>query len=403
MESPSDHAKPPSKKEILTCLLLCKRERTALKKFYTKYNSKHKATSQPSTTLTTIPTHTFPPLPRPLALPQISPWPTSSILRAYAPSLTTHGISSDLFLCILDAYNLAITPSPSMQALDAAGGILGLVPEPHVQIASQAIAGAAVVGEMELSRARGEAVVGRVNSEVLEGRGLRMDIVKGSKLGGILGLSDGEVLPVLLPGDEDEDDVADDVDEGGAVAGAAQTTSAERRVRALGGLVADVTFDVPAPKEQAKKLHRYLAKEQKRQLEKYRKEQKEKREQRVEEKKAREVEMGEKKSKVEEKVREGEVERTRLESERDEGIARATAKAEEKITKRPTEEKRIRKDLQREVAEIEDCEGRVARVLREANEAHEAFEQEAKRRSEEEIDREREKMEKLQWTVIRSL
>lgn len=136
-----------------------------------------------------------------------------------------------LFMRIIDAYNLATAADPGMQVLDAAGAILGLVPEPHVQIASHAIAVAVAVGEEELSRARGEILIRKINREVLEPRRLRMEVVKGKDLPSRLRFQEGEKLPVMPPLSQVEAEAEGSRDDEPT---AAASTNAERRILALG-------------------------------------------------------------------------------------------------------------------------------------------------------------------------
>ena len=152
----------------------------------------------------------------------------------------------------------------------------------------------AAVGQEEVSKTRENVLLERVNADILASTGWRVEVVKGKALAGVLGV---ERLPVMVPAATGGDEAADAngcdrsggalLDEGAD----GTTTSAERRVQALAsaGLIAPVTFSVPAPPEQTKKVQRFLAKEQGKEFEKYRKEQQKKREKQMKRRKQREA------------------------------------------------------------------------------------------------------------------
>ncbi|CAK7210775.1 hypothetical protein SBRCBS47491_000893 [Sporothrix bragantina] len=123
-------------------------------------------------------------LSRPILLPQAFTAsfnkPPPPFVRAYPPSLGARdiGISSDLFVAIIDALNLCLVPPAPLQAVSVISQGIGFVPSHIAQGVSAGLGLAVGVGVAAVRIARKKKFLARVNQDVFAPRGLVMEVVK---------------------------------------------------------------------------------------------------------------------------------------------------------------------------------------------------------------------------------
>lgn len=114
-----------------------------------------------------------------IAIPAIACVNESPFLRAYAPVLHNHKLPKDSFLAFLDQLNYAMTTSPPMQVLDAAGGILKSIPILFpIHWVGSAVSGLANLGGHGISKSRSDSAIRQANKDIFGPRGLKVEIAK---------------------------------------------------------------------------------------------------------------------------------------------------------------------------------------------------------------------------------
>ncbi|KAL2211261.1 hypothetical protein CC79DRAFT_1328674 [Sarocladium strictum] len=84
---------------------------------------------------------------RPIAIPQISPSPTSRFLSAYSPLLLSYGITSPTFTSFLDTISAFLTAKVSDRAISHAGDMAKTIGEQHKNSFKNVVSHAKAVGK----------------------------------------------------------------------------------------------------------------------------------------------------------------------------------------------------------------------------------------------------------------
>ncbi|THZ90206.1 hypothetical protein D6C82_10518 [Aureobasidium pullulans] len=113
---------------------------------------------------------------RSIVIPQIAPG-TAPFIRAYSSSLASLGIDISTFLLFLDTLNVALSPTPPLQVLDLAGGIVGMVPHHIPALIGGGLQASAKIAGVVTSKARTKAVLERANKEIFGVQGLKVEII----------------------------------------------------------------------------------------------------------------------------------------------------------------------------------------------------------------------------------
>ncbi|KAK5199384.1 hypothetical protein LTR72_001164 [Exophiala xenobiotica] len=185
----------------------------------------------------------YPPLPVPVAIPQIQPATIMSgpmpFYRAYSNLLLQHSVSIEDFVHFIDSIDIALAPAPPFQVAQLASTGLGFVPHHWAQVASGAVGMAAGAGNAAFTAGRSRMFMNKVNQEFFAPRGLKASIKKDKDLNIMLGENPDQYHPprIAPPGHSP-----------------AAVTVAERRLFALQGLVAPLTFEVPPPDAQRRNM-----------------------------------------------------------------------------------------------------------------------------------------------------
>lgn len=117
-------------------------------------------------------------LQKPIAIPATLPKLGSPFLRAYPPSLEAFGLPKEVFMPLIDDLNRVAVKNPPLQVLGLVNMFVGFVPIQGVQIASATIGAATAVGTYAISKGRTELFLRRVNKEIFQPRGLKVEIGK---------------------------------------------------------------------------------------------------------------------------------------------------------------------------------------------------------------------------------
>lgn len=164
------------------------------------------------------PTATHHRLPNPVAIPQVASGLGLPFARAYSPALNDRGVPMAAFLDFIDNLNVVCAASPPTQVLDSVGGG-GVSFVPH-HVSSHACGGAF------LSDSRSAVFLERAFGDFFAPRGLRVELATSDALKVRAGLAPD--APLVHPLERSEG-----------------LGMHERRMRALDGFVAPLTFDVP--------------------------------------------------------------------------------------------------------------------------------------------------------------
>jgi hypothetical protein len=179
-----------------------------------------------------------PHLMRPVAIPQVSPKMNSPFARAYSEVLFAYNIRIEEFVEFVDNFNILMTGSPPLAALNTVGQLLGFVPNHWAQLAgglTQVTAGVATYAVIKTRCAR---FVKLANAEYFEPRGLKVQVKSTEEMAKICGVALQDVMVQPMKPDEDMTGVS----------------PLSRRLRAVEGYVAPLLFDVPPPVEQTNVL-----------------------------------------------------------------------------------------------------------------------------------------------------
>ncbi|KAL8277543.1 hypothetical protein RQP46_010098 [Phenoliferia psychrophenolica] len=135
------------------------------------------------------------PLPRPVAIPQISPLFDSPFVRAY-PQIAPSGIDADEWCRFLDGLSLAMIGSPPLQVVALVGKVCGFVPSIAATVAAVVLQVGAGFGSLILSKSLTEKYLTYTNETFFAPRGLRVRICNTAAMRQLVGLDDGEPVPI---------------------------------------------------------------------------------------------------------------------------------------------------------------------------------------------------------------
>ena len=193
------------------------------------------------------PLSSVPPLPRSIAIPQVTKGRGQAFTRAWAPELYYHGISREAFLSFIDCLNVVSTANPPLQVLNLVGLIIGSVPYHWAHIAGFAIQAAAQLGTAAVSKGRTEMFLDKANAEFFAPRKLHVQIASSEAVTHVLHMPPG--TPLVAPLTDETIDMS----------------SQERRIAAIVPYASLLTLDVPPPAEQTTALAKVSAKQIERQ------------------------------------------------------------------------------------------------------------------------------------------
>ncbi|AQZ16932.1 hypothetical protein BZL39_K05300 [Zygosaccharomyces parabailii] len=179
----------------------------------------------------------------PIAIPQTAPGLGKSFTRAWAPILQNHDITMQDFVTFIDNLNVLSAESPPLQALDVAGGVIGMVPHHWPMLAGLAIQSTAKVCNAVVSKGRTELYMREVNGAVFEPRSLKVSIASTSTMRDTLRVPIN--LPILAP----------------LTADTMRLSTVERVLIELEPYNAALDFNVPPPTEQTTVLAKLSAKQ----------------------------------------------------------------------------------------------------------------------------------------------
>ncbi|KAH8113832.1 hypothetical protein DFH11DRAFT_1704716 [Phellopilus nigrolimitatus] len=113
---------------------------------------------------------------------------TATFVRAYSRELHASGVEMDDWLRFIDGLNIAITASPPLRVVNAAGLIIGFVPYHWAVLAGAGMQVGAQVGIKVLSKTLTDRYMRRANVEYFAPRGLRARICKTAAVRQLVGL-----------------------------------------------------------------------------------------------------------------------------------------------------------------------------------------------------------------------
>ncbi|KAJ9647534.1 uncharacterized protein PV06_00246 [Exophiala oligosperma] len=195
----------------------------------------------------------YPRLSLPVCIPQIQPDNLISgpmpFFRAYPPSLRPHSVEVQDFMHFLDSVTIALAPAPPFQAAQLVSNGIGFVPHHWAQATSAAVGLVAGIGSAAVSAGRSAAFMKKVNAAYFEPRGLKASIKKDRDLNVTLG--------------RNPDDATMGTTAGATVVPsmtAEAVTLSERRLLALQGQIAPLSFEVPPRAQQQNVMDKLAAK-----------------------------------------------------------------------------------------------------------------------------------------------
>lgn len=112
-----------------------------------------------------------PRLRKPVAIPQVSPKMNSPFARAYSEVLSAYSIRIEEFVQFIDNFNILMTGSPPLAALNTVGQVLGLVPHHWAHVAGGITTVAAGVATFAVIKTRCAKFVKLSNVEFFEPKG----------------------------------------------------------------------------------------------------------------------------------------------------------------------------------------------------------------------------------------
>ncbi|CAE7185353.1 hypothetical protein PTNB85_07089 [Pyrenophora teres f. teres] len=194
-----------------------------------------------------IPQGMLPVLQRPVVIPRLdanrllrTPLP---FIRAYSPELRSLDIHERDFVAFIDNLTVAQAPPVPLQALDAAGLAVSMVPHHWMAIAGFSMNVVAGVGTAAMTKTRTCQFLEIVNQKYFGPRGLKSAIYEDEQLVKRLRL-DPHMPPLAPPGNN-----------------TMPVTVGYRRIEALKPYTASLTFHVPPPIEQRDALDEMAAKQ----------------------------------------------------------------------------------------------------------------------------------------------
>lgn len=182
---------------------------------------------------------------RPVAIPQVLSGIGQPFARGYSQDLHEPGITMQDFVEFIDNFNVVSAGSPPLQIIDMAGGVVGLIPIHHAQIISGAIQAVGKIGKAAVSKTRGTLFIQKANKDFFNPRGLKVELVTSEALKARSGMDPD--MQLAAPFEHSAD-----------------LSVHQRRMAALDGYTAPVTFDVPPPNEETNVLNKMCAAQQKR-------------------------------------------------------------------------------------------------------------------------------------------
>jgi hypothetical protein len=188
----------------------------------------------------------YPPrLMRPVAIPQVSPKMNSPFSRAYSEVLSAYNIRMEEFVEFVDNFNILMTGSPPLTALNTVGQVLGLVPNHWAQLAGGLTQAAAGVATYAVIKTRCAQFLKLSNAEYVEPRGLKVQVKSTEEMAKICGVALQDVMVQPLKPDEDMTGI----------------DPLGRRLKAVEGYIAPLSLHVPSPAEQTNILARLSQKQ----------------------------------------------------------------------------------------------------------------------------------------------
>jgi hypothetical protein len=115
-------------------------------------------------------------------------------MRAWAPCLSSSNLTVDSLLASIDNLNVISLPSPALQVMNLAGSVLGTVPHHWAQLAGTGSQLGAQIGTKVVSKTRTETFLKEVNVGVFLPRRLRVKMVKGDDVPGLLRMNEGQSI-----------------------------------------------------------------------------------------------------------------------------------------------------------------------------------------------------------------
>ena len=191
-------------------------------------------------------------LPKPVAVPQVSPKMGSPFVGAYTPELANHGIPMQVFVEFLDNFNVILAGSPITQGVGAAGQVLGFVPHHYFMLAGMAVQTAAGLATYAEVKTKCKKFVIAANEEYFAPRGLMVQVKKTEELARVLHVPTEAVMVHTINEGEDLSNV----------------DALGRRLNAIGRYISPLNLNVPPPTEQTKTLAKIQAKASARKAEK---------------------------------------------------------------------------------------------------------------------------------------
>lgn len=183
----------------------------------------------------------------PTVIPQAVPGLGKPFVRAYSAALSSRGISMLAFLQFIDNFNVVSAASPPLQVLGLAGQVLGVVPSAISQIVGGALSLTAQLGTVAVSQGRATLFLNEADETFFQPRGLQAAIATSKALKAKVRIDPNAPLVSAL-------------EEAGGMDVQA------RRMRALEGRIAPLTFDVPPPTQQTNAPERLSARQASSQL-----------------------------------------------------------------------------------------------------------------------------------------
>jgi len=107
---------------------------------------------------------------------------TPPFIRAYPPILGSYEVSSSEFMTIVDALNIAHAEPAPLKAMQLASDGVGFVPDPICQSVSLGLGLAAGTATAASAIIRSKLVLDKANRDVFGPKGLKMEIVKDTKV-----------------------------------------------------------------------------------------------------------------------------------------------------------------------------------------------------------------------------
>jgi hypothetical protein len=143
----------------------------------------------------------YPRLPKIIAIPQVDVGskarPPSPIIRAYAPLLSSFGISPPAFMKIIDTINICLGPSPPFQVIQIASMGIGFVPHEWAMGVSAGLGVLAGAGTAATCYFRTKKCIENVREKVWKPRGLQCNMVKDGELLGYLGIDEEQAWSLM--------------------------------------------------------------------------------------------------------------------------------------------------------------------------------------------------------------